>query len=360
MSDPHPQWQVTSVPDLLADVADLLGQHPQRSAVIVGFHDQHLDLIARLDLPAAECPVTGPASDTAAAAQILHDIAVQCNGRGSIDLVVLGYGDPAPVTALFDLATAVFTVHGLTVLQLIRIAAGRYFQHQPGQPADTDGTPFTLPARPATTAADNPPQDPHRDPDDMAPVTGAAAAAMRAAHHRALARLNAALLRSQSPRRPGPYDVGAHDAAAAVGDALLRLAYAAVDTAVRTCHTGGALGDDDAAELIVLLRSDVVLDYAYAQTDSDDGRHLHLWLDLTRRAMPGFAAAPACLAGYLAWRAHQPALARHCTDRALRDDPGNPFAVLIQALLDEHVPPHLAQIVTQRIAARRRADGTDR
>lgn len=363
MSDPYPQWQVASVPDLLADVADLLGLHPQRSAVVVGFHDQRLDLVARLDLPDAGHPESGPTSGTAAA-RVLHDIAVQCNGRGSIDLVVLGYGDPAPAAALFDLAAAVFTVHGLTVLHLIRVADDRYFEHDLRLPAVTDdGTPFTLPARPARPADPAPPagsltgtpSNPGLDP--VAAVTGAAAAAMRAAHHRAIARLNATILRSRPPRALRQSATpGAVDPATVVGDELLRLARAAVDNAVRTCHTGAALSDDAAAELIVLLRSDAVLDYAYIQTDSDDRRHLQLWLDLTRRAIPGFVPGPACLAAYLAWRTHQPALARHCTDRALRDDPGNPFAVLIQALLDEHVPPHLAQ----HIAALRRAHGTER
>ncbi|MDG6104024.1 DUF4192 domain-containing protein [Dactylosporangium aurantiacum] len=365
MSDSSPPSQAASVPGLLADVAAALGRHPAHSAVVVGFRDQRLTFVARFDLPAESLAVDPTSDATAEAAQVLHDIAVQGHGLGSVNLVVVGYGDAAPVITMFEVATAVFTVHGLTVMHLFRVTGERYFEHRPDQPTSTGGgTPFTLPPRPTRTTAGAPPQahcaaDPGADTGDdtgddtdaeaVLPVTGDAATAMRVAHKRVMARLKAMVL-------PAPPTGLVERVDTTVGEDLGRLVHAVVDNAMRTCHAGGTLDDDAAAELIVLLGSDVVLDYAYVKTDNGDGRYLQLWLDLTRRAMPGFVTGPACLAAYLAWRAHQPSLARHCVGRALRDDPGNPFAVLIQQLLDEDIPPHLAHY----IALLRNAGGAGR
>ena len=45
--------------------------------------------------------------------------------------------------------------------------------------------------------------------------------------------------------------------------------------------------------------------------------HARLWTDLTRRACPGYVAAPAALLAFTAWQAGNGALANLALDRAL-------------------------------------------
>ena len=52
------------------------------------------------------------------------------------------------------------------------------------------------------------------------------------------------------------------------------------------------------------------------------GAHQRLWTDLTRRAQPGYAAAPAALLAFTAWQGGNGALANIALDRALADTPG--------------------------------------
>lgn len=356
MNDPQPRWELSSVADLLADVPYLLGFHPSDSGVVVGFADLQIHLVARLGLPD---PATPPAMQPAApapagtTAAVLHDIAKECAAHDVTDVVVLGYGDEAPVLALFDAATAVFTVRGLTVIHLVRVSGGRYVEHDRQRPADAgDGVPFDLPGWPGRSVppATHPPAAEWATLTAMvAPLTGDAATAMADATDAVLRRLHA-VVRGTSPQTPLPPAVPG-TLPDGVADRVLQLGHAAVDTAVRVVEQGGTLDDATAADLIVLLRGLPTRQHAFVRTDGDDPRHLRLWLDLTRRATPGFVAGPACLAAYAAWRTYQPALARLAVDRALADDPGNRLAALIDVILSEGVPPALAE----QISARRQA-----
>ncbi|MEU0556772.1 DUF4192 family protein [Dactylosporangium sp. NPDC006015] len=282
--------------------------------------------VAYLDLPDDTDP-PGTTPTVTATTGFLHAIAAECTARDSVDLVVVGYGPARLAATLFDVATAVFTVHGLPVMHLVRVTGGRYVEHDVHRPEVPlgDPVPFTRtapdrPARPAVVGADL--------AAAVAPVTGAAAAAMLTAFEQVRARLDTTAAQSGSPDR-----------------AMLRLGRAAVDAAVRRCEQGGTLDDLAAAELIALLRSDEVRDFVYLRTDGSDVWHLRLWLDLTRRAIPGYVAGPACLAGYVAWRTHRPELARLAVHRALSDDPGHALAAILLQLLDESVPPELAELL---------------
>ncbi|GAB3848686.1 DUF4192 domain-containing protein [Dactylosporangium cerinum] len=330
MSDAQRRWELASIPDLLGRVPQLLGFYPNDSGVVVGVRDAYIRIVAWLELPTTTGPrqAAPPSADETAA--VLHHIAAQCTADDVTDLVVLGYGEQAPVVGLFDLATAVFTVRGLTIMQLVRITGGHYVEHDPQHP---NGTGAPAPFDPHTGPGPAAPDAPRLPEPDRAALAAAVApqkdttAAMEAALLAAMARF-----------------ATADDDAAPVGRT-------AVEEAVRVSEQGSVLDDDDAAELLVLLHDGQVRDHALLRTAGDDQRHLQLWLDLTRRAAPGFVAAPACLAAFVAWQSHQPTLARLAVDRALHEDPGNRLGVLIHAALSLGAPPELARRITARLWA---------
>ena len=72
--------------------------------------------------------------------------------------------------------------------------------------------------------------------------------------------------------------------------------------------------------------------------------HLRLWTDLTRRAQPGYIAAPASLLAFTAWQTGNGALANLALDRALADDPGYSMAQLLRDVIDAGTPPSMARL----------------
>jgi hypothetical protein len=64
-----------------------------------------------------------------------------------------------------------------------------------------------------------------------------------------------------------------------------------------------------------------------------------LWLELVRRGVPPYAAAPAALLGLYAYGRGDGAFAGLCADRALASDPGYVLAGLIQEALDFGIAP---------------------
>ncbi|MET7426644.1 DUF4192 domain-containing protein [Dactylosporangium sp. NPDC005555] len=342
MTEPHPRWQLESIPDLLTAVPHLLNTDPAGSAVVIGFRDQRIHLVARLDLPdpadLTDLDTTpGAAPTLTQTLDILNMIAAECSDDGSRDVVVVGYGDAEPVQVLFELATTVCTIYDLTVRHLVRVTEDQYVEHDPHLPAAATraAAPFTPPARTGTPSGTQHPASPGPDlAAAVAPVTGDAAAAMRTAFAEVRSRLRTAILDIRL--RPGT--VPPQSTEEAVAEALRRLGRTAVDAAAAVSEQGGTLDDDAAAELIVLVGSASVLGIAHQRTATDDDQYLRMWLDLTRRAAPGFVAGPACLAACAAWRTNQPELARVAVTRALDDDPHGTVAVLAHLLIGTITP----------------------
>src|SRR5262249_17792878 len=98
--------------------------------------------------------------------------------------------------------------------------------------------------------------------------------------------------------------------------------------------------DEEVAWLGMLLISVRVRDEAWVRiTDEDLQVHLRLWTDVLRRVDDPYAAAPACLLAFTAWRAGQGALANGALDRALAADPHYSMARLLHELFISGLPP---------------------
>jgi hypothetical protein len=115
---------------------------------------------------------------------------------------------------------------------------------------------------------------------------------------------------------------------------------------IRTYRSGGRLATDyQVAWITVALRDLRVRDDAWARMDpAHADAHQRLWTDVTRRAQPGYVAAPASLLAFVAWQAGDGALANVALDRALADEPGYSMAQLLRQVITAGTPPSLARL----------------
>lgn len=74
--------------------------------------------------------------------------------------------------------------------------------------------------------------------------------------------------------------------------------------------------------------------------------HISLWQQMTRRAAPGYVAAPAALLAFAAWLAGRGALAQCALDRVFAEDPDYSMGWLIAETLSSGLPPSMWQPLT--------------
>ena len=119
-----------------------------------------------------------------------------------------------------------------------------------------------------------------------------------------------------------------------------------MQNAIATYRDGGSLTEPgEFALLAVVLTSLRIRDDAWARMDPQHRTaHARLWADLTRRACPGYVAAPASLLAFTAWQAGEGALANLALDRALADDPAYSMAHLLADALAAGAPPSAARL----------------
>jgi hypothetical protein len=373
--------KVSSTAELISAVPYLIGFHPADSLTVVAARGRRLAFAVRIDLPELR------ADPEEARAAILHLASVVAS-QGIQAVTIIGYGDSERVTPAVQRLSESFGRAGITVIDEVRVADGRYWSYTCPECCPEEGIPCEPPdsvlAAEATFAGAVALPSREALADQLAPVTGADREAMIAATARAELRLadlaaeccEAAEAESHDPevdsqeaelgesRRPnndesrdanddesreageGESQPVGEDAGPLPNEALFlqavnRAGREAVREAERRYRAGARLTDDEAAWLGLLLLHLPVRDYAWLRANLQDYQ-IALWADLVRRVEPAFIPAPASLLAFVAWRTGAGALASIAIERALTHQPSYTMAIMmLWALVDGLRPQRL-------------------
>ncbi len=280
---------------LLRLVPHLLGFVPEASLIVIGVAPprDRIRVTLRYDLP------DPPAAD------LVAEIAAHALGVLSAQrltaAVVVGYGPEALVAPV---ATGLCEAAWQAVIDLrefLRVQDGRYWSDVCGNEkcCPAEGVPFdTAAADPAEAAAlasvgDRVLASRAALAARVAPLGGIAAESMRQATRRAEQHIARLLAKVRKSARLG----AARHMIAAEG-------LAAVGAMITRYRDGGRFTTDyEVARITVALRDLRVRDDAWARMDpSHSAAHLRLWIDVVRRAQPGYVAASAALLALAAWQ----------------------------------------------------------
>jgi len=321
--------------DLLAVVPHLLGFVPRSSLVVMGTAPprDRIKVTLRYDLP--DPPGAGIAADIAA-----HVVGV-VGSQQLTAMTAVGYGPEVLVDPVAYALRDAARQAGIDLRDVLRVEDGRYWSYACGDEAccPAAGTPFDPAASSAAaamaTAGISVLADRAEVAARVAPVGGSAAASMRQATRRAERHVSQLLAKVRKSARLG----AARQMIAATG-------LNAVGAMIATYRGGGSYASDyQIAWITVALRDLRVRDDAWARMDPAQlDAHRRLWIDVTRRAQPGYVAAPASLLAFVAWQAGDGALANVALDRALADEPRYSMALLLRQVISAGAPPSLARL----------------
>lgn len=295
---------IRTAQDAIAAVPYLLGFHPSRSLVVIGFEGRdHGTCAIRLDLPAA-----------GAGGRVAALLAANGFGRS----LLLGYGPAAEVEEAAAPVRAALSSAGVPAAEAIRIADGRWWSltcHDDCCPPE--GTPYDISgsvlAAQATYAGHVALADRAELVRSVQPLEGAARAAMRQATARAEKRHL-----TRAPEDDLPF--------------LLSL--------LTRARTGTAPTDDEAARLGLLLTDLRLRDEAWIRIDEEaPAADIAFWRDIVRRVEDHYVPAPASLLAFAAYSAGDGGLANVALQRALDADPAYSMAVILREVVNAGIPP---------------------
>jgi Domain of unknown function (DUF4192) len=331
---PRCRVKIGSADGILAVIPHLLGFHPSDSLVVLGIAGPHarIRLAFRYDLP------DPPESDLA---QDIAEHAGTVLGRQHLTTVIaVGYGSHQIVTPVVDVVIPALRAAGVTVQEVLRVADGRYWSYQCGDPTccPPEGVAVDLAAHPATAVLAAAGMKVRANRADLArtiaPLPDVAESMNQAASR---ARLRAAGLIEQAVDGQGIG--GIFQLVADAGRRSVRLA-------VTRYRRGSGLTDHDEIAWLGLALTDMrVRDDAWARMDPRfNDAHQRLWTDLLRH-MPGeFVPGPAALLAFTAWQGGDGALASMAIERALEADPEYSMALLVADALQAGLPPAAARL----------------
>ena len=321
--------------ELLAIVPHLLGFVPRASLVVMGTEPPRgrVKVTLRYDLP--DPPGAGVAADIAA-----HAVGIVGSQQLGA-MTAVGYGTETLVDPVAYALRDEARQAGITLRDVLRVEGSRYWSYACGDEAccPAAGTPFDPAASPAaaTMAAAGMPvlADRAEVAAQVAPLAGADAESMRQATRRAERQAGQLLGKVRKSARLG-----------AARQMIASAGLNAVGAMIATYRGGGRYATDyQLAWITVALRDLRVRDDAWARMDPAHlDAHRRLWTDVTRRAQPGYVAAPASLLAFVAWQAGDGALANVALDRALADDTRYSMALLLRQVITAGAPPSLARL----------------
>jgi Domain of unknown function (DUF4192) len=322
---------------LLRLIPHLLGFVPEASLIVIGVAPprDRIRVTLRYDLP--DPPETDQITDLAA-----HALGVLSAQRLTA-AVAVGYGPEALVAPVATGLREAAWQAAIDLREFLRVAGGRYWSYVCGNEkcCPAEGVPFdTAAADPAEAEAlaavgDRVLAGRAAVAARVAPLGGIARESMRQATRRAERHINQLMAKVRKSGRLG-----------AARHMITAESLAAVGTMITRYRDGGRFtSDDEIARITVALRDLRVRDDAWARMDpAHSGAHQRLWIDVVRRAQPGYVAAPAALLGFVAWQSGEGALANVALDRALADDPGYSMAQLLRQVITAGAPPSLARL----------------
>ncbi len=206
--------------------------------------------------------------------------------------MAVGYGPEALVAPVASALLDAAHLAGITLHDILRVEGGRYWSCRCGDEAccPAAGVPFDATAHPAAgdmaAAGKQVLAGRAAVAARVAPVGGIAAESMRQATRRAEQHAAQLLAKvRKSPRIGAARQLIAAEGLASTGAMIAR-------------YRGGGryTSDDEIAWVTVALRDLWVRDDAWARMDpAQADAHRRLWIDVTRRAQPGYVAAPAAL-----------------------------------------------------------------
>lgn len=308
--------RIASPADMIAAMPYLLGFHPVDSVAVIAFAGGRATFAARADLPQ---PGAHANLIETAATQLVTAVRQQ---DGVTQVVLIGYGPADRVTPVVDVMRRILTNCDIPVQDAMRVTDGRFYSYVCDNLAccPPEGKPFDVTT--SKVAA-------------QATFNGMVALPDRAALVAQLATLGG---QAQTRMFDAIRSVTASLITTKRTGLLAKRGFTAVRRAEHRYAHGQVLTDDEVAFLTVALGSQRVRDFAWRRT-TDDASRIALWTDVTRRTHIQFAAPPASLLAFTAWKQGMGALAQVAIDRALDADPRYGMARLIDQALAQAVPP---------------------
>ena len=330
-----PIVKVDSPTVLLTVIPHLLGFVPQASLVVLGTEppNDRIKVTLRYDLP--DPPGAGIAADIAE-----HAVGVLGSQRLAA-MMAVGYGPETLVDPVAGALRDAARKAGIELRDVLRVEDRRYWSYRCADETccPVAGTPFDPGAHSAAaamaSAGNRVLADRAAVAARVAPLGGIAAQSMRQATRRAEQHASQLLAKVRKSARIG-----------AVRQMIAAEGLNAVGAMIATYRAGGKYTTDyQIAWITVALRDLRVRDDAWARMDPAYlDAHRRLWIDMTRRAQPGYVAAPAALLAFVAWQSGDGALANVALDRALADEPRYSMALLLRQVISAGAPPSLARL----------------
>lgn len=302
--------------DLVALVPQVLGFHPDDSVVLITFGGPE-SFHARVDLPEGE-------DEQVAVVAMLADVVAHHHARRVA--LVLYTDDPWVAATFHDAAVARFVGDRVDVIDVLRVAQGRY--HDAGDVGD-EGTVYDLMSHRFTAEQVVRGQVVHKSREQLAASLRFVDAEDAQAVAEAAGRTDEGLNRSEQLVRPSR-----------VSRELADQGLWIQRTVRRHVRTGSRLSAADAGRLLVLVSLDDLRDVALAELSRDNAdAHVELWRDLVRRCPSTLLPAASAVLAFAAWLSGHGALAWCALDRCAEVDQDHPLADCVRGLLEHAVPP---------------------